>query len=76
MNQNEHVRAIDCQPEVAGAIISGEIVKTIESYAALNFEVHSFSSFWDIKKNHFVTAAADVDDSIKWKCIRISLKKN
>ena len=39
----------------------------------LNFEVASFSSFQDIQKNHFVTVAADIDDSIKRKCIRVSL---
>ena len=44
----------------------------------LNFEVTSFCSFLDIKKNHFVTAeaAADLDDSIKRKRIRVSLKKH
>ena len=41
-----------------------------------NLEVASLNSFRDIKKNHFVTAAADTDDSIKRKRIRISLKKN
>ena len=42
----------------------------------LNFEVASCSSFRVIKKNHFVTteAAADIDDSIKRKRIRVSLK--
>ena len=43
---------------------------TIEGYAVVNFEVTSFSSFRDIKKNYFVTAAeaaADIDDSIKRK---------
>ena len=36
---------------------------------AVNFEVASSSSFQDIKKNHFMTveAAADINDSIKWK---------
>ena len=44
----------------------------------LNFEVASFSSFRDIPQNHLVTAtdaaAADIDDSIKRKRIRVSLK--
>ena len=43
----------------------GESVKTIEGYAVLNFDVASSNSFRDIfKKKHFVTAAADIDDSI------------
>ena len=77
MTQNEHVHVICCRPEVAGDVISGESVKTVEGYAVWNFEVASFSSFRDIKKtDHFVTAAAqaDIDDSIKRKRIRVSLK--
>ena len=77
MVQNEHVNAICSRPEVDGDVISGENVKTIEGYALLNFEVASFSGFRDIKKkNNFVTAdsaAADTDDSIKRKGIRVSL---
>ena len=61
----------------AGDVISGESVKTIESYAMLNFEVASFGCFPDIQKSHFVTAAAkaepDIDGSIKRKRIRVSL---
>ena len=64
--------------EVAGDIISSGNVKTIEDSAMLNFEADSFSSFRDIKKNHFVKAAAaseaDNDGSIKRKRIRVSLK--
>ena len=47
-------------------------------YRVVNFEVASFNSFQDIpKKYHFVTAtaaeaAADIDDSIKRKCFRVS----
>ena len=74
-DQNEYVYAIWCLPEEAGDVFSGENVKTIEGYAVINlFEGASFSSFRDIK-NHFVTAAeADIDDSIKQKRIRVSLK--
>ena len=50
MTKSEHVYAICCRPEVAGDVISGEDVKTIESYGVLNFEVPSFSGFRDIKK--------------------------
>ena len=62
--------------EVASDVISSENVKTIEGHVELNFEVASFSIFRDTK-NHFVTAAAagDIKDSIKRKCIRVSLKK-
>ena len=35
MTQNEHVSEICCRPEIAGDVISGENVKTIESYALL-----------------------------------------
>ena len=72
--KNEDVYAICCRPEVAGDVISGESVKTIEYYAALNFEVASFSSFRDIPKKYFATAA-DIDDTSKRKCIRASLTK-
>ena len=66
MNQNEHVYAIYCRPEVVGDVISSENVKTMEGYAVLNFEVASSSSFRDIPKNHFMTAEeADINDSIK-----------
>ena len=76
MNQNENVYAICCRPEIAGDVFSGGNVNTIEGYAVLNFEVAGFISFWDIKKNHFVTtaaavAAADVSDTIKRKRIRL-----
>ena len=63
LTQNGHVYAIWCRPEAAGDVISGGNVNTIESYAGLNFEIASFSSFQDIKKKHFVTAAADIDDN-------------
>ena len=44
----------------------------------LNFEVASSSSISDILKNHFVTAAeaaADIDDGIKRKRIRVLLNE-
>ena len=50
MTQNEHVYEICCRPEVAGDVISGENVKTIDGYTLLNFEVASFSNFRDIQK--------------------------
>ena len=55
MTQNEHVYVICCQPEAAGDVISSENVK---GYAVLNFEVASFSSFRDTKKNHFVRSVS------------------
>ena len=45
MTQIEHVYAICCQLEVAGDVISGDNVKTVEGYAVLNFEVVSYSIF-------------------------------
>ena len=49
-------------------VISSGNVMTIEGYAVLNFEADSFSSFPDLKTNHFMTAAeADIDGSIKRK---------
>ena len=72
MSQNEHPPVTWHRPEVAGDVISGENVKTIEGYGVLNFEVASFSSFRYIQKNHFVTAAVGIDDIIKRKRIRVS----
>ena len=57
MAQIEQVYAICCRPEVAGDVISSNIIKTIAGYAVLNFEVASSSSFQDILKIHFLTAA-------------------
>ena len=66
MTLNEHVYAVCCRPEeVGGNVIFSENVKTIKGYAVLNFEVARFSSLWDIQKIHFVTAEADIDDSIE-----------
>ena len=76
MTQNEHVFAICCRPEVAGDVIYGGSVKTIERYPLLKFEVASYGSFRDIQTNHFVTEAeADIDDSIKRKRIHVSLNR-
>ena len=44
MTQSEHVYVICCRSEVAAYVISGEIVKTIEGYALLNFEAAIVSS--------------------------------
>ena len=45
MTQNEHVYEICYRTEVAGDVISGGVVKTIEGYALLNFEADSFGTF-------------------------------
>ena len=66
MTQNEDVYAICCRPEVAGDVISGENVRTIEGYAVLNFEVASFSSFME--------AETDINNSIGQKQICASIK--
>ena len=54
-----------------------EMQRLSGGYAVFNVEVASFSSFRDVEKNHFVTAAAkaaaDMGDSIKRKRICVSL---
>ena len=45
MTQNEHVYVIFCRPEVAGDVISGANVKTVEGDVVLNFDAASISSF-------------------------------
>ena len=71
MTQNAHVYAICCRPEVAGDVISGENVQTVDCYVVLTLLTS------EILKNHFVTAmqtaAANIDYSIKRKSIRVSL---
>ena len=78
MNQNEHVFAICCRPEVAGNVISGLSVKTIDGYSLVNLEIASFNGLGDILKKHCVTeeAEAEIDDSIKRKRFRVSLNKS
>ena len=53
MNQNEHVYAICWQTEVAGGVISGENVKTVEGHVVLNFEGASISNFWENQNQPF-----------------------
>ena len=45
MTKNEHVNAIFCRPEIAGDVISGGNVETVDGYVVLNFEADSVSSF-------------------------------
>ena len=54
MTKNEHVYAIFCRPELAGDVISGGNVKTIESYVLLDFEAASASSFTANQNQPFV----------------------
>ena len=49
MTQTEHAYVICCRPEVAGDVISGENVKTIEGYAVLNFEAAGITGFRENK---------------------------
>ena len=67
MTQNEHVYAICCRLEVAGDVISGENVN-IEDYAVLVVSeiLKKIISWWAM--------AVDINDSIKRKRIRTSLK--
>ena len=73
--QNCHVCAIRCQPEVDGDAIVCKNVKTIEGNVVANFEVTSSSSFRGIKKiiswqRRRRWTSTDIDESIKWKCFR------
>ena len=45
VSKNEHVYAICYRPEVAGGVIAGGNVQTIEGYAVLNVEAARLSSF-------------------------------
>ena len=80
MTQNLHVCTICFRPEVVYDVISGLNIKTSKGSLVIKFEVPIYNSLRDIpKKHHLVTAAAaeaaDIDDSIKRKRIRVSLKK-
>ena len=52
MNQNKHVYAIYCRPEVDNDVISGHSVKILEGYAVVNFEADR-SSFRYFPKSSF-----------------------
>ena len=75
MTKNWHVCATCCRQEVNCDVISGRSLNTIVGYIPVNFEVVRLVVF-EILKNHFMTAeaAADIDDRIKRKRIRIPLK--
>ena len=74
MTQNLHVSTICFRPVVVYDVISGRNVKTIGGNFVVNFEFAGFSCFRDnIKRNHFVTAEAGIDDSIKQKRLCVSL---
>ena len=45
ITQNEHFNAICSRPEVAGDVISGNDVMTVEGYALLKFEAANISGF-------------------------------
>ena len=71
---NERVCAICCRPKVDDDVISGQIVKIIECYIGVNFEVTGSCSFRDIKKiliNNFVEA--DIDDTIHRIALNVML---
>ena len=76
-NEHKHIHANCCRPEVDDDYISGRNVKTVEGYVLVHFEVIGFNSFLYIHKNHFVmtaeVAAADFNDSINRKRVRVSL---
>ena len=53
MIQNEHVYAICFRHEVADDVISSGNVKTAQSYALLNLEAATFSSFHEDQNQPF-----------------------
>ena len=50
MTQNGHIYVSCRQPEVAGVVISGRTVKTVQGYVVVNSKVAISSSFCDISK--------------------------
>ena len=62
--------------EVAGDVISGQNVKSVEGYVMVNVEIASTSNLRDNLQINFVTAAAeaDIDDNFKRKRVRFSLR--
>ena len=61
MAQNEQVYAICCQPEVDDDVISGRNKRTTQSYAVVNFEGASFSTFRDFTKRSFFSRGSDMN---------------
>ena len=53
MTKNEQFYAICCRPEVAGDVVSGENIKTIDGYALLNFEAAIIYSFRENQNQPF-----------------------
>ena len=78
VTQNLHVCTICCRPEADYNVVSGRNIKIIEGYLVVNFEVAISNSFRDIFKKSLrdssEAAEADIEDSIKRKRIRVSLK--
>ena len=79
MTQNEHVCVICCRSEAAGDVIYGENVNTIECDVCYILKFLTLVVSKIFENIHFVTAEAapaetDIDDSIKRKRIRVSLK--
>ena len=72
MTKHLHVCTICFRPEVVYDVVSGRNVKTTEGYHLLKSLDLIVSGI--LKNNNFVTAAADIDDTIKRKRIRVSLK--
>ena len=64
MTQNGDIYAICCGPEVVGEVISGRHARTIECYVVANFEVATLRLIVSDILKHFMTAKADIDDSI------------
>ena len=74
LTQNLQVCTICFRPEVLCEVITTRNVKSREHNLVVNVEGRSSNSLRDIKKNHYSTAA-DIDDSIARKRLRVSLNK-
>ena len=72
MTDNEHVYAICFQPVVAGDVIFGENIKTIEGYALLNSEAAIFSSFRENQNRYAIWPTGELNIYIKPPVVYIS----
>ena len=64
MTHNLYVCTVRFRPEIVYDVIYGRSIKTVGGSLMLNVEVAGSNSFRDIPKNQFVTAAADIDETI------------
>ena len=73
MTKTEHVYAICCQLEVAGDVISGERIMTIEGYDLSNFEAASTSS---VMRRRWSAHLSPIWGVKEQKCIIFYMRRN